>query len=99
MSCRNIISAAQSILDGKLGIIEGARKLSAFRFDVKAEKDSDFMFLIGVDSETDHFPIGNAAKHWNSSGLKEKTIEIERFERAVKDEVLQACRNLIQKYQ
>ena len=96
---QNIVAAAQAVLDGKLGIIEGAGKLAKFRINAKAEKDPDFIFLLGVDSETDHLPIGNAARHWNASVLKEKAKEIERVEGHYTERVFQACRSLIQKYQ
>ncbi len=55
-----IVAAARSILSGELSVVAGARQLATWRFDVGAEHDSDFTFFVGVDSETDHLPVGDA---------------------------------------
>ena len=84
-SCGNIATTAQAVLRGDLGIIEGARKLVHYRFDVKAEDDPDFTFFVGVDSETDDLPIGKIEKHWNQTVLKQKQEEIHRYESSIKE--------------
>ena len=57
-ACQAIVTTAQAILSEELGIIEGARKLSRYRIKVKAEEDENFIFFVGLDSETDDLPIG-----------------------------------------
>ena len=98
-SCAGIVATAQAVLEGNLGIIEGSRKLSPYRFDVKAEKDPDFIFFVGLDSETDHLPLGEVHKKWNPEILKQKQAEINSYESSFKEKAFEACRNLIKKYQ
>ena len=60
LASAKIVATAQRILSGELGIVAGALQLSGLRFDVGAEHDADFIFFVGVDSETDHLPVGDA---------------------------------------
>jgi len=94
-----VIETAHRILSGKLGIVAGARQLSALRFDVGAENDPDFIFFVGVDSETDHLPIGDARSRWNPDVLKAKDLELHAYEASVRDEAHRICQSLIQKYE
>lgn len=96
---RKIVAFAQSVLSGELGIIAGARQINGLRFDVGAEHDPDFIFFVGLDSETDHLPIGEGRKHWNPDALCEKDAEVARCEALYRDKAFEACRNLILKYE
>jgi hypothetical protein len=97
-SCQVIVNLAHSILDQKIGIIEGARKLASYRHDVKAESDKDFLFFVGLDSETDHLPVGDVEKNWNPEVLEDKKKEIAGYEAGKREAAFQACRNLVSKY-
>ncbi len=94
-----IVALARSILSGEVGIVAGARQLTGLRFDVGAEHDPDLVFFVGVDSETDHLPIGEVRHHWDSTALQAKDEELRRFEAAKRERAMQACRSLIQKYE
>lgn len=93
-----IVATAQRILSGELNIVAGARQLASLRFDVGAEHDSDFIFLVGVDSETDHFPVGEVRSRWSTDALREKDGELQAYEASVRERTFQVCRSLIQKY-
>jgi hypothetical protein len=94
-----IVATARSILSGELSIIARARKLAGWRFDVGAEKDPDFIFFVGVNSETDHLPIGEERSHWNPDALKQKYAELKILEASMRQSVFEVCRSLIQKYE
>jgi hypothetical protein len=93
-----ILALARSILSGESGIAEGSRHLAAWRFDVGAENDSDFIFFVGVDSETDHLPIGPVRQHWNPDALRVKDAELAAYEAKVQEKAFEVCRSLIHKY-
>jgi hypothetical protein len=93
-----IVAIAQQVLSGKLGVVAGARELVSMRFDVGAEHDPDFIFFAGVDSETDHLPLGDARSRWDLEALKAKDAELATYETKVRHKALQTCRNLIRKY-
>ncbi len=87
------------MLSGELGIVAGARQLATWRFDVGADRDPDFTFFVGIDSETDDIPVGDVRARWNPEALKTKDAELQRFEASVRDKALQACQKLIEKYE
>jgi hypothetical protein len=96
---RKVVAAAKSILSGELGIVAGARQLAKWRFDVGAEDDPDFMFFVGVDSETDHLPVGDVRSRWNAEALRQKDEELRNFEATFRDGALGACQRLLQRYE
>ena len=98
LASAKIVAVAQSILSGELGIVAGSRQLAALRSDVGADRDSDFLFFVAVDSETDHLPLGDARSHWNPDALKVKDEELRNFEASARNSALEICRSLIQKY-
>jgi hypothetical protein len=94
-----IVTIARSILSGEIGIIAGARQINGWRFDVGAEHDPDFLLFVGLDSETDHLPVGESREHWSAEALQAKDAEIARCESFYRTRALEACRRLIQKYE
>jgi len=67
-----MVRVAQGILDGSIGIVAGARQLTRLRFNSRAENDSDILIFVGIDSETDHLPLGEVRRLWNAEALKIK---------------------------
>ena len=60
---QELVDTARGVLDGSIGVIEGCRALAALRHQVDVDSlDPDFLPIIGIDSETDHFPIGDVRK-------------------------------------
>jgi hypothetical protein len=94
---REIVRVTRGILDGNIGIIAGARQLTRLRFPSRAENDSDILLFVGIDSETDHLPLGEVRRHWNPEVLKVKDAELEAFEAKVRERAFAACQSLIQK--
>lgn len=90
---------AQSVLDGGLGTIEGARRLAALRLRVRAEDDPDFLVFVGIDSQTDHFPLGEERGRWDPAALARLDAERRRAEAGLRGRAEPACRGLIRKYE
>jgi hypothetical protein len=95
---RKIVAAARAVLSGELGIIAGARQLCGLGHEIGADRDAYFTFFVGLDSETDHLPIGDVRQHWNVEALREKDAEIVRVETFYRERAVEICRRLIQKY-
>lgn len=94
-----IVAAAHAILSGELGsIIAGARRLCALGHEIGADRDADFTFFVGLESETDHLPVGEVRQHWNAGALRELDVEIGRYEAFYRERAFEICRQLIQKY-
>jgi hypothetical protein len=95
---REMVRVARGILDGSIGIVVGARQLTGLRFSSQAEKDDDILVFIGIDSETDHLPVGDVRRHWNEGALKTKDEELQRYETHVKERAFRACENFIARH-
>jgi hypothetical protein len=94
-----VVSLATAILKGDLGMVEGVRKLVRLRSQVtKVEFDPDFLPLIGIDSETDVFPIGAVRQHWAPEALAEYDRERLIMEAHYRDLAFDACRQLLQRF-
>jgi hypothetical protein len=94
-----IVAAARAVLSGELGIIAGARRLCGLGHEIGADRDAHFTFFVGLESETDHLPVGEVRQHWNAEALREKDAEIMRVESFYRERALEICRQLIQKYE
>ncbi len=65
-----ITSTAKSMLEGELSFLSGARILASLRHEFPSGADDrDFLVFVAVDSETDHFPLGEPCQHWDKQSL------------------------------
>ena len=51
-----------------------------------------------VDSETDHLPVDIERRNWSAEALERKDAEIAEAEALFKDDVIAACRKLIERF-
>jgi hypothetical protein len=86
---------AQAVLDGRTTVLEAVRQLvSMAHTDAVAELE-DRRFIIGIESETDHLPIGKVRNLWAPGALKEKDLEIAHKEESYRDDFLEICRRIV----
>jgi len=65
---------------GGQNLIPLSRKISSkWRMSKLSENNPDFLFIVGLDSMSDHLPHGEVREHWNKEALKEKDIESQEF--------------------
>lgn len=96
---QKLVGIAQSMLDGKLGIIEGSRRLAGLWRGAGIEPlDPDIVPFIGIDSETDHLPVGDIRGRWNAEALARKDREIAASEAHYRDYALSACSRLVTRF-
>ena len=96
---REMVRVAHSILDGSIGIVAGARQLTRLRFPSRAENDSDILVFVGIDSQTDHLPLGDVRRLWNIDVLKVKDEELQAYEAQVRERAFGSCKSLIARYE
>jgi hypothetical protein len=94
------VHAAQTILAGEVGLIQGVRHLTGIGHRLVRDlwADPDFSILGAIDSETDDLPVGQVRAHWNPAALAAKDREIADYESKVRDAVLAACRSIRARY-
>jgi len=59
----------EALLGSRIGIVEASRIISASRFTLCQENNPLFLPFVGIDSETDQFPLGAVRELWVSDAL------------------------------
>jgi hypothetical protein len=91
------IRVCRAVLNNEMGIIEASRILSKRPFSQGLGSDPDILTFIGIDSSTDHLPIGEVRKLWNPEALAQKDLEIAKAENFFRARAREACERLIKK--
>ncbi len=85
---RRASDVAQAVLAGRVRAL-----VSLARTDAIAAAE-DRRFIIAIESETDHLPVGEVRKLWAPSTLKEKDVEISHAEELYRSDFLDICRRI-----
>src|ERR1043165_6813817 len=91
-----VVSTARGILSGVVGIVEGARRLTKLGHALGVDRDPDFTFFIGVDSQTDHLPVGEVRRHWAADALRRTDEELRACESFFRADAFRVCQSLVQ---
>jgi len=97
---QKIVAIARELLAGRLGVIEAARQIDAFRGDRVGldEFDPDFVTFLAIESETDALPLGETRSHWAADALAQKDLEIARCEDLYRAQALEAASHLVARF-
>lgn len=96
---RKIIKAAQDMLVGNISYLEGACKIVAAGPTARIDEwGIDLLPFVGIISETDALPFGEARKHWQAAALKALQPEIDRKEAWARSFGEGHCKNLIERF-
>lgn len=93
-----LVAVAEAMIEGKMDLIEGVRKITALRHDVENADDAVFMPIRAIESETDHFPVGVARAQYASDFLRRTDEEMERYLADAKADILTACKEIVRVY-
>jgi hypothetical protein len=85
---------AEAVLRDRSTILEAVRELVLLAHTDAIANEADRLLIIGIDSETDHLPVGEVRKLWASDALQRKDQEIARAEATWKGEFLDACKRI-----
>jgi hypothetical protein len=92
----NAIGIANETLSGRIGVVEAARRLCPLLHqDATIVSQADFNTICGIDSETDHLPVGWVREHWHPDSLPEKDREIARCEELYRDHIRAICERIL----
>lgn len=98
-SREKIVDAACQMLAGSLSFIEGARQINKLRFDAGIADDRDILPFVGIDSETDAFPLDEPIrKLWSPKALDQLQPKIDQAERWAKKFGTPHCHQIIARY-
>jgi hypothetical protein len=97
---REAVEIARRILTGEVGVIAGCRALTALSDSVVLDwaVDQDFVVFGAVESESDALPLEDQQNNWEGTAYDAKQLEVRRYESQVRDDVLKACRSLVDRF-
>lgn len=95
---RDVVEICQSVIKGSTGVIAASRKLKDLHYQMFQNVDDDFHIFIGIESETDHLPVGDERQYWDVTVLSEKDKEIAEYEDKVIKVVVESCKKLIDRF-
>src|SRR5690349_25126100 len=97
---QKVVAIAQELLDGRIGVIDAARQINAFRGERVAldEFDPDFVTFLAIDSENDDLPVGDVRRHWAADALAQKDLEIARCDKLYRHQASEAASHLVGRF-
>jgi hypothetical protein len=76
-------------------VLEAVRQLVSLAHTDAVSELEDRRFIIGLESETDHLPVGEVRKLWAPDALEEKDVQIARAEELYRADFLETCRRIL----
>lgn len=99
--CRfSIVRTAADMLEGRVGLLIGSRKLRSLLFEFGVERlGPELLVFTAIDSETDALPIGDVRQYWDEGALRQLAPEIQNAERWAREVGSPACVVLIRRFE
>jgi hypothetical protein len=97
--CSRLVALCRDVVDRRVSAIQASRTINRFRFELRAEKDPDFLTFTLIDSDTDNLPLGGVREHWSEEALVQKDAELRDAEAFYAEMAKKAAANLIKKYE
>lgn len=95
----NLVCTAKKIILAEEDLLQGIRKVCKIASDMDAEEKPIFSIFIGIDSETDHYPIGEVRQRCSKEYLERADRELKEYLEEVKEPLFKACEEIIDYYQ
>jgi hypothetical protein len=70
-----LVQVLEDLRSGRVAITEGCRNVVGLRNALNQEKNELFLPFVAIDSETDHFPLGDVRARWSPSALEREDKE------------------------
>lgn len=92
---RTALEIARGMLDESISLIEGCRSLVRLRADAEIPPSETLNVFVGVESETDDYPVGNARSEYAPELLARLDGEASKYLSQVRPVVIEACGEII----
>ena len=90
-----LVAVATAMLENRLDLIEGVRKICALRHAIGDSANDVFVPIRAIDSETDHFPLGEIRAQCASDYLERMDLEMEHYLADASDDIFRACKEIV----
>jgi hypothetical protein len=85
----------EALLGCRIGIVEASRLIAASRVTLCQESNPLFIPFVGIDSETDQFPLGEVRELWAPDALVRYDQERELAEQHFRSFAMQSANALL----
>jgi hypothetical protein len=93
-----IIKLLDNLIKDKYHFVECIRNVSR-QIQKLDDLDKNTLLIEGVEAETDDYPVTSSERNnWNRESLAELDSEINTYIEKVKPQVMEACSQLLKKY-
>ena len=90
-----MLELAKQLLSGDLGVVAAARALSPFNHEVEPEIGAILNIFVGIDSETDAFPLGEVRQYWCPESLEREDLKLTAAEQLWHEAAMDAGTRLL----
>ena len=93
-----LIDVANAMLNERIDLLEGVRKICSLRHSIDDPNNEVFHPFRAIDSETDHFPLGETRSMYDKSKLAQLDEEMSAYAANARKDIFDACKNLIREF-
>jgi len=86
------------MLSGEVNLIAGVRRILSLSAAIGDIGNEVFIPIRAIDSETDHFPLGDVRLNWEPSALSRVDVEMKDYLADAKEDILRSCQEIVQLY-
>jgi hypothetical protein len=95
---RELVAVASRYLQGQVNLAETAQAVARWAHRLSIEFDEPFLTFLGIDSELDAFPIGEARRNWRPEALAREDAAREAAEAFYREAAQQAAAQIVAMY-
>jgi hypothetical protein len=93
-----IVEVAEAVLTSQLDLVSGCRELTALCHILPPESLPIFYPVIGFESETDDYPLGDVRQQFGKDYLERMDKRIKEYSERSRPWVLAACREIVKQF-
>lgn len=95
---QEVVDAATAIIDGRLDLVRGCRKLNHLCRGIEPYNQKIFLSITGFESETDDYPLDDVRQHYDEKHLAKLDQEMLEYCDRARSSILGACRLIVAEY-
>jgi Protein of unknown function (DUF2489) len=94
----SVVETANALIARAIGVVEASHRFMELAAELDVLDDEDFSYFIGLDSQSDGFPVGPARAQWSAKALEREDDARKKYEESAYADAAAHCRSLIAKY-
>ena len=91
----DLVRVASTMLRGEIHLLEGVRQLCMLRLKSGDPESLVFQPLRAIDSETDHYPLGQERRICDPEYLARMDEKLQRYLADAREDILASCREIV----